>query len=102
MERHKWQHQEKKLAKKLGGRRQPGSGSIPGLKGDVFSKTYLAECKATASASYILKLKVLEKIEQEAAMENKEPLLEIQMQGKKFYVLTECTFDMLNDLIERA
>ncbi len=95
MLRHKWQHQEKRLAKKLGGRRQPGSGCVPGLKGDVKSADFLVECKKTDHASHILTLKVLRKIDQEAALEGKEPLLEVCLQGYNYYVMTEGTFDYL-------
>jgi hypothetical protein len=45
--------QESEIATSMGGRRQPGSGAIPGLKGDVRVKGKLRiEAKYTSNKSY--------------------------------------------------
>lgn len=89
----KSRRQEKRLAKKLGGRVQPGSGSGSVNKADVISKSYLCECKTTSKRQYIITLDMLEKLELEAARIGKEPLFEIEISGKRFYVVRESDFD---------
>ena len=90
---HRWKKQEKRLARKLNGRLQPGSGSGKYNKGDVKTAKWLCECKRTDKASYTLTEKVILKIENEAIMEGKEPLLEIEIGDRRVYVMTENTFD---------
>ena len=43
--------QKHRVAKKLGGRRQKGSGALPGHKGDVKTVELLTECKRTEKGS---------------------------------------------------
>lgn len=55
--------QEDRIAKTLGGRRQTGSGSVPGIKGDVrLPGIYRAEAKFTQGQTYRLDRKELSKI----------------------------------------
>lgn len=75
--------QEKRVAEDLGGKTQPGSGNQWNAKGDVSAKTILVECKSTINQSIPLKVEVLEKIEREAALACKEPVLQIEFQGKR-------------------
>ena len=51
---------EQYIAKVLGGKTQIASGAIPlvGMKGDVVTKDFLIECKATDKPYYNLKRKV--------------------------------------------
>ena len=59
--------QERDLAEAIGGRQQPGSGAIPGLKGDVRLKgVFRCESKSTVHRSWSLKLDDLAKIRSEA------------------------------------
>jgi hypothetical protein len=58
--------QEKRLADKLGGKRQKGSGSQPYSKGDVRCTDLLAEAKRTDKKSISIKVQYLEKIVKEA------------------------------------
>lgn len=71
---------ERKLAQRLGGRRQPGSGSIDGYKGDVVTKKFLIDQKVTEHSSFRLTAGVLNKITFEARQANKHPAIEIEMQ----------------------
>lgn len=60
--------QELKTAAAIGGKRQPGSGSIPGIKGDVRLKgRYRIENKDTYSNTYRMTMPVLDKIRGECA-----------------------------------
>jgi len=86
------QTQEKRLAKVIGGRSQPGSGSRRGAKGDVRAQGKVrGECKFTRAASFSLKLAELHKIRKEAKGEM--PIFHIEFQGvypvERFVVLSE-------------
>lgn len=66
---------EKKLAKELGGHRQPNSGAIPCFKGDIVTTNYLYDDKSTKHMSISLKYEDLQKIAKEALGSDKEPVL---------------------------
>lgn len=84
-----WRKQEKRVAEKLGGKTQPGSGASMYAKGDVkqdnkenFSLThFLIECKQTEKKSLSVKGEWLAKITREAMACGKEPALSIQIRG---------------------
>lgn len=73
--------QEHRLAKSLGGMRQPLSGAIPGMKADVKLDRFLIEAKTTAAQSLSLKVAWLCKIDAEAAACSREPALAIDFQN---------------------
>lgn len=64
---------ERKLAKKLGGRVQPGSGAVPFAKEDVKTETHLIQCKSTTKRQYTIKLDDLETLRQNAIKVGKQP-----------------------------
>lgn len=79
--------QEKDVAKAIGGKRRPGSGSLPMLKGDVERDDtgfpLLVECKRTmGNKSIRVEAAFLIKITSEALMEGKYPALAIQFDQK--------------------
>jgi hypothetical protein len=87
------QDQEKRAAKRYGGRTTPASGARS-VKGDVRSKgVFRQECKFTLARQYSLKLADLQKIKQEA-IGDEIPFLEIEFQGvtphERYVVLREC------------
>jgi Holliday junction resolvase len=86
--------QEKRVARKLGGRRQKGSGSMAGHKGDVKSVELLTECKHTEKESIRITRKWLEKVSQEADFYGKVPALAIEFSDKR-------TFDHLPEKMTR-
>lgn len=83
--------QEKRIAKALGGKRQPGSGSSPYAKGDVIQKSpaghsltkFLIECKQTKHKSLSIKGEWLTKISREAMAAGKEPALQFEIKGNE-------------------
>lgn len=82
---------EKRIAKLTGTRRTPGSGARWHSKGDLKSSTELVEVKATTKKSYVLKLATLEKIEAEAAAQDRDPSLIIEFttpRGRRMYRVT--------------
>jgi hypothetical protein len=77
---------EEDVAKGLGGRRRPGSGSKPGMKGDVAGVQlgdidFLIECKTTEGASLSVQGAWLNKITTEAGPA-RSPALAIRFQFK--------------------
>lgn len=69
------QKTERQILKKIGARRQPGSGAIPGLPNDGVKNRYLIEVKSTVKASLGLKKKWLEDLEENALRHGKIPAL---------------------------
>lgn len=72
---------EKKLAKRVGGREQPGSGALAGAKGDVKVEAkidLLLENKSTNGASFTMRQDWLHKVYQEALEQTRAPALSFQ------------------------
>lgn len=70
--------QERRVAKQVGGRVQPGSGNQWSAKGDVKTAEHLIECKTTDGKGYRLTVEVLRKIETEAAKAGRRPVLQVE------------------------
>jgi hypothetical protein len=88
--------QEKRTAKKLGGRRQPGSGNQEAKhkKGDIVAGRWLGEHKRTSrGARIVITLAMMDKIEREAAAVGKLPFLIAEVQlaarvdGAQFFIV---------------
>lgn len=93
--------QEERMAKREGGRAQPGSGSVPGFEGDVVRRGKMrGEAKFTRAQSYTLKLVDLVKLENQARGDEL-PVFEIEFQHatqkKRFVVLPGWAYDTLMD-----
>lgn len=88
------QKHEKRLAKKIGGTVNAGSGSFWSRKGDVRSDTLLIEHKFTGKKTFTLKAETLEKIVGEAILEGRMPILGIHLNGKNY------TLTLEDDLME--
>lgn len=90
--------QETRVASAVaGGRRVVASGSLPSMKGDVRSTRWLVECKTTLAASYGLSLKVLLKIEREAIIASKVPVLQVDIKGRRYVVMTYEDWLLMNN-----
>lgn len=74
---------ENRIAKAVNGKKQAGSGNNDYKKGDVDSKSFLIECKTTKYKSMSVKAQWLDKISDEALMEQKHPALAVQMKTKR-------------------
>lgn len=64
---------ERELAKRLGGRPEPASGSLLCSGGDVALDDFQLDRKATGRKSIGVSIKMLQKIENDAAVHGKEP-----------------------------
>lgn len=91
--RYKSNQQEKRLAKKIGGRQVVGSGSTPFFKGDVVTSDLFIEAKTRAQASKSISVKKewLEKAqEQSYSMRKRDYALAISFgDGKDYYVIED-------------
>jgi hypothetical protein len=85
---------EDRLAKKLGGKRTAASGAFWNRKGDVRTTDWLVEHKWTGKASFSVKAAVLEKIVNEAILDNRMPVLGVSLNGENYCLVLE------DDLIE--
>jgi hypothetical protein len=77
---------EKKLAKKIGGRVQPGSGAFPGMREDITTLDYLVQAKFTTAKSFKLNFKDLETLRKNAALIGKVPLFVLEMGGRRYNI----------------
>lgn len=85
----KSQVQEKRIAKELDGRTQPGSGAFENFKGDVKTDDFLIEAKRTDKKSLSVKGEWLTKIDREAIAEGKKPALVIELGGMQGFTEKE-------------
>lgn len=98
--------QEKKVAKKLHGKRQANSGATAFQKGDVVTKDWLIECKTKTKdcSSFTIKEDWLLKNEEEAfAMGKNNSALCFDFgpsANKRYYVISERLFEVLKSYLE--
>lgn len=93
-----WVKQERALHDE-GCRRVPGSGNGE-LKGDNKGRNFLVEAKTTTRASRTISVAEFGKCEREARLEDRLPLMQIQLQDQK--KLAVLRWEDLVDLIEAA
>ena len=67
---------EKRLSKKLKGQAHPGSGAFD-RKGDFSTKDFLYEAKSTVHASIAIRKDDLDKVEKQALMVGRKPVLNL-------------------------
>lgn len=87
--------QEKRGAKKYGGRTTPGSGNTPWAKNDMRTPTESWEYKVTSAKSFSLKAVDLEQAEQYALLDGRDMRFGIQMNGRNWVVLSEEEYETL-------
>lgn len=86
------QYHEKRLEKKLGGKRTAASGAFWSRKGDVRTSDLLIEHKWTGKKSFTVKSDVLEKIFEEAIMDGRTAVLGFHLNGRNYVILEEEDF----------
>ena len=89
----KSKRQEKRIAEKLSGRVQAGSGMFTGAKGDVRTKVNIVECKRTDKTQLILKEMWLDKLRKEAIKDSRIPVLAIEIGLRTYYILEDIYFE---------
>ena len=83
------ERQERRVAKKRGGVRQPGSGSGWLHPDDVLDPEYRWEMKQTAGKSISLKLEDWEVLRKSAILSGRKPAMHIQIGKRRLIVLDE-------------
>lgn len=76
---HAVKKQERRLGKKVGGRRQPGSGSFEWAKGDVRSEELMVSAKRTKHQSISITVDMLQEVEQLAIVRGLAPAMAIEL-----------------------
>jgi hypothetical protein len=77
---------ERRIAKALGGKRIPLSGSLSSMPGDVITERFLVECKLRGSSGkkqIAIEKTWLRKIEKEAQAQGRIPLLVFKYKNDK-------------------
>ena len=91
--------QEKKVARAIGGRQTPNSGSTPYIKGDVFTEQFLIECKTVTKPQkqFTIKKEWITKNREEAFAMNKDynALVFDFGDSEMFYVIDQKLFKKL-------
>jgi len=91
---------EKRLAKKIGGKRNAASGASWSRKGDVRNEDLLIEHKWTGKKQVTIKSEVLKKITREAILDGRMPVLGLHLDGENYVVLGEEDFFELRNAIK--
>ena len=91
---------EDRLAKKLNGTRNAGSGSFWSRKGDVRTDDLLIEHKWTGKQQFTVKAAILKKIVQEAILEHRMPVLGFHLDGFDGVILDENDFLELRERLQ--
>lgn len=90
---------EKRLAKKINGKRNAASGAFWSRKGDVRNDELLIEHKWTGKKSVTIKSDVLKKITTEAILDSRKPVLGLHLDGENYVVLLEEDFFELRNSV---
>lgn len=93
--------QEKRLAKRVGGKTTPRSGAGR-IKNDVLSPVFSFEAKTTKHAGYSFTLAEWTKVERNAGQQGLTPAMSIRLQhDREFVILTMEDFLHLKSVAER-
>ena len=92
--------QEKRGAKKYGGRTTPGSGNTPWAKNDMRTETESWEYKVTSAKSYALKDSELCDAESNALLDGRDFRFGLQMCGRHWVLMSEEDYDVRNDEVQ--
>lgn len=91
--------QEKKVAKAVGGRQTPNSGSTPFIKGDVLTDQFLIECKTVTKKQKqvtIYKEWITKNREEAFAMNREYNAVAFDFgDGEQFYIIDQKLFNKL-------
>ena len=91
---------EKRLAKKIDGKRSAASGAFWSRKGDVRNTELLIEHKWTGKKQVTIKSEVLKKITTEAILDSRTPILGLHLDGENYVVLLEEDFFELRNSLQ--
>lgn len=87
-----WDKQEKRVAKLVGGTRNAGSGSGWRRRQDVRTDRFLWEMKYTGKKQITLKAQDLEQLRKHALMDDRTPVMHIEVGERSYVVMSEDDF----------
>lgn len=87
-----WYRWESKVASDLNTHPVVGSGNTDFQKGDVVDSHWFIDCKYTDKESYSVKNSLREKYEEKAALEGRDFVMALNLNGKKYAVVDYDTF----------
>lgn len=87
---------EELAAQMVGGKRHAGSGASVHCKSDASSDVWQIECKQTEKASMSIKVEWLEKIQHEASMKQKWPMMSLRFQEEDWVMIPKWVFEKGN------
>jgi uncharacterized membrane protein len=96
------QRQERRVARRFGGRRTPGSGNTPFWKNDVRTDDLSFELKVTGKKQYILKAGELEQGERHAILDGRDFAFGIEMNDRNWIVISENDFATYRDAMQQV
>ena len=80
--------QERKGAKDVGGKVQPGSGNQWHSKSDIKTDNELIEMKSTLAKQFTLRLNELKQAEKYALLDDRNMVFAVEIQGHQYAILT--------------
>ncbi len=83
MAKQPWQNKEKSDAVDFGARQTPRSGGLWFAKGDSRNEKYLIDSKDSHHSQFIVTSKIWQKVNREALLSSRIPLLSIGLENKK-------------------
>lgn len=92
-----WYQWEKEVADAFGVNPTPGSGNQDWQKCDVATNDFLIDCKNTKRDSYSLKKSLIDKYKPVAALEGKEFMMAVNLNGEKLAIVPFETFLKLQE-----
>jgi hypothetical protein len=93
--------QERRAASSYGGAVNPGSGNQWHHKADVRTPEYLVECKTTTKLSYSLTEKTIKTLWDQAILDNRIPVLEIELPSLTAVILDKNDFIAMKEELEQ-
>jgi hypothetical protein len=88
-----WEKQEKDVARRRNGSRQPGSGSGWLRRNDVREAGVLWEMKSTGKTQITVKKATWQEMRRNALLEGRMPALHLDIDGLRLVVISEDDFD---------
>jgi len=88
----KWRKKQKRDVRDFDGKETPRSGGFWSFAGDVEQEKFLIESKYTDGKGYRLTKETWNKIEHEALMSGKLPMMSIQIQDTEVVILSKFDF----------
>jgi hypothetical protein len=89
---------EKAFAKNFNLKKTPNSGTFSRFLSDIYGEGFRVEHKMTDNRSLSIKLDWIEKIQNEAGVSGEIPIICIEIQGNRLFLVDDTQFKLLMEL----